>query len=126
MASFISGYQGAHINSYGQGVAHPYKSLQLLVVGGPDNRDAKYKFTDKFPDYINVSSQSPDFGRMDTYTKEFLLQLESQILLAEVATEFSSIPQGYSRTKRDGKLFLVRSYDNINYLVATKSNFTTT
>ncbi len=123
LRAFVPGYPQAHINLHAAVVPFPYKSLHLLTVGGPENRDNLFTFGQLFGDYIDVSSQAPDFNRMSVYTKQWVLKMESLLRLAEIATEFSSLPQGYTRTKRDGKLYVVANYEKINYLVAMKSNF---
>jgi len=51
--------------------------------------------------------------------------MNTLLLIAESMTDFSSIPVGYTRIKRDGKLYVSRSYLNVNYLVSAKQNFDT-
>lgn len=125
LVAFLSGYPEAHIKAYGESLPNPHRSVELLSVGGPDNRDNHFSLLDYFPDYINVTTLDPDFNRMSVLTKGWAQLLQDMILIAESASEFSSIPLGYSRTKRNGKLFVVRNYNNINFLVATKSNYLT-
>lgn len=115
-----SGYPSAHINSHAQVLAHPYKSLSVLSVGGPENRDNHWKITDVFSDYIAVPSTSLDFNRMASATKGFALLLADLLLVAEQVGEFTSVPLGMSKVKRNGILYVVKSYDNVHYLVAAK------
>jgi hypothetical protein len=117
-----SGYPSAHINSHAQLLGHPYKSLHMLAVGGPENRDNKWKITDVFADYIAVASTSLDFNRMSNATKGWALMLADLLLAAEVAEEFSSVPIGMSKTIRNGILYVVKSYQNIHFLMATKAS----
>lgn len=125
LKAFVPDYPEAHINSHAETVPNPFRSMHWLVVGGPDNRDNKFKFTDWFPDYVNVSSQSLDFNRMSVSTKKFMIMMESLLLIADAAKEFTSLPQGTTRVKRNGKLYVVRNFENVNYLVAVRNNFAT-
>lgn len=119
----VTGYPESHIIAHASVFGHPYKSLSVLTVGGPENRDNLFEFTQVFPDYIDVSSTSLDFNRMAVPTKAFALLLSEMILIAETMGEFSDLPFGMTKTVRDGVLYLVSNYQNIHYLVAAKSNF---
>lgn len=119
----VVGYGGSHIDNHACVLGHPYKSLSVCAVGGPDNRDALFKITDVFPDYIDVSTTSLDFNRQTASTRGWSLKLMELILIAEEMGDFSDLPFGMTRVKRDGILYVVCSYENIHYLVAAKKNF---
>jgi len=119
----LPAYPEPHINSHLTAMGFPHKSLTMLAVGGPDNRDELFKITDVFSDYISVGTTSPDFNRMDQATKDWVNMIAEMMPVAESMTEFSSVPLRMSRTKRDGVLYLVKSFGNINYLLAAKANF---
>lgn len=121
-------YLSAHIDYFGASMGHAYKGLAILSIGSPDNRNNQYRLTDVFPDYFPVSSTSLDFNRMSKNTRDFMLILEDMLLWAERMAEYSSIPTqaGYTKTVRNGVLYLVRNYKDINYLVAAKKNFPVT
>lgn len=112
-----------HINEHTAVMGFPYKSLYIASVGSPENRNAQYELYDVYPQLINVSSSSPDFMRMDQATQEFALALYQMILDAEKIGPYDSVTQGYSKVIRDGKLYVVKSLNNIHYLVAAKHNF---
>lgn len=116
-------YTDAHINQNAQVVPHPYASLSIITVGSPDNREGKFKISDIYPDYIAVPTSSTDFNRMSAATKEWLNMLQEQLVAAESMTEFSSVPQKMTRTKRNGMVYLVTNVANVNYLVALRSNY---
>lgn len=118
-----SGYPGSHINANMSIMGNPYKSLAVIAVGGPENRDDKFKLGDVFPDYISVSSTSHDFNRMSAMTKAWVEILDRLIITAESMTEFTDIPKDMTRLKRNGTLYAVRTYLNVQYLVAAKANF---
>ncbi|MNU19581.1 hypothetical protein D3C71_78110 [compost metagenome] len=122
LKALITNYPESHINSHGTAFGHPYKSLNILACGGPENRDDKFKLTDVVADWIAVSSTSIDFNRMTQATQGWALLLGELLLHAEAATEFSTLPFSMTKTKRNGILYVVASYDNIHYLVAAKSS----
>lgn len=97
-----------------------YSSLAMSVCGGPYNREGVFKFSDQWPDYINVSTNSPDYNRMKPATQEFVNLLYSMLLAAETATPFSDIPLGMSRVTRSGIMYIAASMNDILYLVVTK------
>jgi hypothetical protein len=114
----------AHINEHGYAMGFPYKSMHILTVGGTENKDNKFELRDYYPDLINVSSTSPDFARMSQPTQNFALKLMQMVLDAEWMGIYDSPTTGYSKVIRNNLLFVVLSVDNIQYLVAAKSNFT--
>lgn len=120
-----SQYPTAHINSYAGVLAHPYKSLLVVAVGSPDNRNNAYQVTDVYPDYIAVGSTSLDFNRMSDDTKNWALLLEQLLIAAETVGPFTSVPLGMTKLTRNGILYVVQSYDNIHFLVAAKQSIDT-
>jgi hypothetical protein len=119
----VPSYPSAHIDEHLEVTAHPYKSLALAAIGSVDNRNGWFELTDIFPDYIAVSTTSNDFDRMSLNTQNWARLLNSMIIVAEKMGKYTSIPITMSKVTRDGILYLVSRYDNINYLVAAKSNF---
>jgi hypothetical protein len=113
-------YTPEWINSSLMVMSHPYKSLMLLVIGGPDNKTTKRTISDIFPDLISVSSTSNDFSRMTTYTMEFLDKLAEMMVIAESMTNSTSIPNTYKTSVRDGVTYLTLNYDGVNFYVASK------
>lgn len=99
-----------------------YKALMLVVVNGNDNVFTNAKLNEIFPDYIPVSSLHLDFDRMTVKTREWVLLLQQLLITAETATLYSTIPGQLRRVVRNGILFISVLYENVNYLVAAKSN----
>lgn len=97
-----------------------YGSLGMTICGGPYNRDGVMKFNEQWPDYINVSTNSPDFNRMQLETQAFVNLLYSMLIVAESATLVSDIPVGMARVTRDGIVYIGASFNDILYLVVTK------
>lgn len=122
--SVVPSYPSAHIDSHLSLMANPYKNLQIAVVGSIDNRNNWYELQQVFPDLLSVSTTSSDYGRMSQDTQGFLQNLATMLTVAETMGPFTDIPRGYTRVTRDGKLYLVVNYENINYLVLAKQNLT--
>lgn len=119
-------YDNTHIDVNLAVVGCLYKSIALLIVGGPENQDGKYKFYEKWPDYMVVPTSSPDFARMQPKTQELVNKLYGLLQIAEEMTEFSDIPPGYTRLKRingagETILYVVTSLDNVQYLCVAKT-----
>lgn len=113
-------YTPYQIDQYATIMGFPFKSLAVAAIGNADNRDAKFLLSDYFPDFINVSSTSLDFNRMQERTKLWSLSMHELITWAENTTPSTSVPLTISKLERDGILYLSRMFDNIQYLVATR------
>lgn len=103
-------------------MAYPYKQVTLLVVNGEKNMDNKKTIQVMFPDYIPVASTSLDFSRMQKRTREWVLFLDDLVIMAEKATPLTTLPKHMRRTIRQGKLFISGVFEEVNYMVAAKSN----
>lgn len=123
LGEYAPDYDSAHIDSHATVQGHVYKSLALPAIGSAENRDNLFQLDDVFPDYIMVASTSTDFNRMSQATQEWSALLSSMLEVAESMGPFTSLPDGMTRLTRNGKLFVVATYDNIHYLVAAKFNF---
>lgn len=118
-----TGYSQEHIDRNTTVTGIPFKSIAMTICGGPENRNGKSRFEDYFADYMNVSSTSSDFGRMSQLTQGLVLLLEQMLSIAEDMTEYSDIPNEMTRLTRTASdsrsfLYLVKSYNNIQFLVA--------
>ena len=123
LTNTIVGYPPAHIAAHADIMSQPYKSLTLTSIGSPTNINTLYNTSSMFPDFIDVSSTSIDFARMSQTTQDWANMLANMLVVAETMTLYSSIPLGMTRVVRSGILYLVSRYQNIDYLIATKSSF---
>lgn len=126
--SIGTAYTDAHVDRVNTVVPTSYKTLSLLAVGGPQNRDGVNKFFDQWTDYLAIATSNLDFDRMDPVTQGFIGKLHMLMKIAEEMTEFSDIPAGFTRLKRqktDGTvvMYVVASYENVQYLVVSKYSF---
>jgi hypothetical protein len=120
MKTIASEYDETHVDAHTSIMGHPYRSLALVIAGGLDNRNVLFDIEQVFPDYISVSSQSADFSRMSPDTQGFVLMLQDLLVVAEELDAASTLPRGTMRVVRDGRMFAVKTYQNIQYLVASK------
>lgn len=120
LKTILPEYTPFQIDSYMTINGFPYKSIAIASIGHMENRNGKFKLTDYFPDFINVSSTSLDFNRMNETTKLWSLMIHELVMYAETATPTTSVPLTISKIDRDGILYLSRMYNNVQYLVATK------
>ncbi len=116
-------YPEAHVDNYISFLGHPYKSLALAVVGGPENREGKFYLTDFYSDYIMVNTSSIDFNRMSPETQDLVKALADMIYQAESVNKYTVLPFGMTRLVRDELLYIVKTIDNVQFLVVAKSNF---
>jgi hypothetical protein len=119
-------YNNIHIDANLAVVGCLYKSVSLLIVGGPENSDDIFRFEEKWRDYMAVTTGSTDFNRMQPLTQQWVNMLYEMLMIAETMTEFSDIPPGFTRLRRtngNGQhiLYLVNSIENVQYLVVSKN-----
>lgn len=104
-----------------------YKSLALLVTGGPENRNRLTHFFRAYRDYLAIPTASPDFDRMRPRTRLFVEFLHSLLFSAESVTEYSVLPDSMTRvwrTNAQGErvMYVTARHDHIQYLVVSKQS----
>lgn len=122
LKNWVPDYSAAHVTNYGQAIGFTYRSLVAAVIGNIENKDAKFKLSDAYPDYMNVPTDDPDLNRMSQDTQEWVMLINELIVLAENWTEASDLPQGVSLVTRAGKKFIARSHKRTLMLVLAKAN----
>lgn len=115
-------YLPTFIDTNLQVFTHPYRSISIAAFGGIDNIGSKFKITDIFPDYSIFSTGTQDFSRLSKKTQEWSYILEEMIILAENMATNSELPPNTRITIRQNQRFIARTYDGIQYLMATKDN----
>jgi hypothetical protein len=100
---------------------HPYKSVAIACVSGPDNRENATDIREVFPDYINVGTLSQDFNRMSEASRNWSNLMERMLIQAESATEFSALPQDMRRVKRNNITYIGAVLNNIQFIMAPRS-----
>lgn len=123
-------YTQNHIDSVLTVVGCPYKSIGLLIVGGPENRNGLDRFEEVWPDYMSVFTSSLDYNRMQPETQQWVSMLHAMLKAAETMTDFSDLPQTpfpMTRLKRTNAndetfMYVVCNYGNIQYLVVSRQS----
>ena len=100
-----------------------YKELSLMVVGGSSNPDGSSRIEDIYPDYLPLPNTSIDFDRMQTDTKTWVLFLESLLMDAETATQYSSVAVDHRKVYRNKHLYVAATLGNVNFLVAAREDY---
>lgn len=113
----------SHVTSALQFTHHPYRSIGLVVVGGPDNRDSLFKVSQVVPDYLGVESTHEDFNRQAELTKQWVTMIGNLLRIAENLTTSLSVPAGVRVVERSGITYVSQKLDNIEYMVAAKFNY---
>lgn len=123
MVAKVPFYAEAHVRNYATVMGHPYRYLTLAVIGSADNRNNLFRIDDVFADYIDVGTTSIDFNRMAQVTQDFCYALEEMLIYAESMTTNSAVPSSMRKLTRNNYLYVVRTIDNVQYLVAAKINY---
>lgn len=118
----ISFYDDAFIELNTNIFPYDYKALSIVSVNGNNNLEGARNLYEVFPDYIPIPSTSPDFNRMQLRTREWVIFIQNLIIAAETANDFTSVSNPMRKQLKGGILFISGIFDNINYLVAAKSN----
>jgi hypothetical protein len=122
LTALVPSYDVGFVSGHGFYMPFPYKSLDLLHIGSPKNRNNIYDINQLFPDIINVASTDNDFNRMSANTQKFLSLLYGAIVLAETANQFTGLKIPYIKLTRNGNLYISFSYNNFQFLVLAKSS----
>ena len=116
-------YTASHVQQNLTVIPYPYKAITVYIVNGITNVAGKEKITELFGDYIPVPSTSLDFNRMQDTTRQWSMLISEMLIVAEKMTAFTSVPKTMRKIQRSGKLYLAAMFDNVNYLMSAKSNF---
>jgi hypothetical protein len=123
IANEINFYPTDHIYSNVEYTVANYKSMGFFIIGSNSNRDGIFSFKERFSDYIVISSLSPDFSRISPVTQGLIFTIGRLLNVADIVTEFSDIPLGLSKLIRNDKLYLTATYNDVLYVVLTRSSY---
>lgn len=116
-------YPEAHVRLHAMSGTFTYKSLSFYSVGSNLNRHNEFDFIDEFPDYAAIPTDSNDFGKMTPKTQNWVIFINSLLLIAEEMSSFSPIPLTATRVVRNGILYIASTFENVQYLVVSKKYF---
>lgn len=112
-------YDPTYVRGNAQHSAFPYMSVGVASIGHQDNRDGKNKLQQWFPDYFFTNTGSVDFKRMTANTQSWVMMIVDMLRIARDLTTGSTVPIGYSRSIRGNRLYLVKSFNNVQFMVAS-------
>lgn len=95
------------------------RGLTLITMGNPSNPSPYTRLSTLYPDYLNVSSGTTDYGRMTNNTILFLNQLTAAIEIARTLTPTSAVPSGYTTVQSGGRIYLAFQFNSYRFLVLT-------
>ncbi len=121
--SNISFYTSTHVTNSIKVMTHYYKYLAMSIVNGPTNVSNAVDITAMFPDYIPESSTSLDYNRMTSNTQGWVSLLETLLSIAETATPATVLPANVRLIYRNSIPYIASIYNNVDYIVALKSQF---
>jgi len=116
-----TGYDPTFVQGNAQIWTFPYMSISIASVGNAENRDGKTKVSDWFPDYFFTPNTSADFNRMSLDTQGWFNMLMAMLPIARDMTSGSTIPNGYTRVVRGTKMYLAKSYDDVQFLIQAQA-----
>lgn len=114
-------YDPTFVSANAQIMTFPYMSISIATVGNAENRGGKTKLSDWYPDYFFTQNTSADFNRMSLDTQGWFSLMMSMLPIARDMTSGSTIPNGYSRVTRGTKMYLAKSYDDVQFLVQAQA-----
>lgn len=101
----------------------PYRSMQLLAIGNPNNPNEQYAFSQQYPDYLNVPTTSSDYSRMSEKTRLFYQALMDCLEQARRYTEGDIPPNGLTKTIRGNRIYLTFVADGYQWHVLTRVSY---
>ena len=119
----LTAFTSTHVNMATVFTHHPYRSIGMVVVGGPDNRNNLFKISQVVGDYIGVESTHEDFNRQSELTKQWVTMMGNLLRAAENLTNALVVPSGMRVFARDGLTYVSQKLDNIEYMVAARLNY---
>lgn len=90
-----------------------YRTMIFMSIGSPSNSNSINKLTDLFPDYMALSTESPDFSRMSIDTQDFVLKLNDCFNKARLYTPNEKFPDGFTRATKGSRVYI--GFDCLGY-----------
>jgi hypothetical protein len=115
------GLSAEHIESHATALPCNYKSLNLLFIAGPDNRDSIYDIKMVYPDLLNVPTNDTLWTMMSSDTRAWVTGIQEMLMIAETVGTYTDMPTGLRKVARAGVIYVTKKFGNINFLVASKA-----
>ena len=120
---FLAELPSEHRQAHLEATASLYKSLAFVVLGSDHNRNQIYRLSEMFPDYIVVSTISPDFARMHPDTQRWYLLLSQLLIAADTYNPNDALPFEMVAVERNGIRSIMTSFQGSRYLVTERVSY---
>lgn len=100
-----------------------YRTMSFMAIGSPTNSNAVYRLTDLFPDYMAVSTDSPDFSRMTSYTQSFALKFNEALNKARLYNANDIFPAGFTRAIKGSRTYIGFDVLGYSFFILTKEGY---
>lgn len=100
-----------------------YRTMMFLCLGNPSNKGGVYTLEHLFPDYMAVSTHSPDFGRMSTGTQTFTTKLNDAFNRARLYTPNERFPDGFTLAVKGAREHIGFDYGGFTFYVMTRLGY---
>ena len=103
--------------------ASSYRSIMFYSLGNPNNTGGVFNFLQAFPDYMGISTSSPDFSRLKLKTQNFVVMLNETLHKAREYNQTKGVPLGYSLSIKGNREYLGFDYEGFTYYVQTRLGY---
>lgn len=110
-------------NLYLVAAASSYRALMFYALGNPNNSGGVFSFLHLYPDYMDISTSSPDFSRLNVKTQGFVIKLNEALHKAREYTQAKPVPVGYSMSIKANREYLGFDYEGFTYYIQTRTGY---
>ena len=121
--SYAPTYSATHAVREAVASGFLYKSLGIVITSSSENRDNTFDIRDVFSDFALISTTHHDFNRLSPKTRDLVMLLNEMFRVAEEMTEFSVLPNGLARVRREGNQYVVATLEQVQFYVLAKNSF---
>lgn len=111
-----------HNEKYVQTTVAQWKSLALVCISNVENDKKRMRFTDIYPDYALISSQSLDFDRMSFETTTWVKKLIKALIMAEQFDEYTILDEEFYLLERGINTYVMFNDQKVDYMVLTRNS----
>ena len=100
-----------------------YRTMMFMALGNPSNKGGVYTFEHLFPDYISISTDSPDFSRMTVNTQTFVLKLNDCFNKARNYSPNERFPEGFTLAVKGAREHIGFDFGGFTFYVMTRLGY---
>lgn len=100
-----------------------YRAIMFYSLGNPNNTGATFNLLQVFPDYMDISTSSADFSRLNLKTQNFVIMLTEALHKAREYNQNKGVPSGYSMSIKGNREYLGFDYEGFTYYVQTRLGY---